>query len=78
LRVMLSELPEAAPMREVLAGARAAEAALAIGPEGGWTEEEFAAAQRIGFREASLGKLILRAETAVVAGLAVMGFAVGE
>jgi 16S rRNA (uracil1498-N3)-methyltransferase len=78
LRVMLSELPEAALMREVLAGVRTAEAVLAIGPEGGWTADEFAAARTNGFREASLGKLILRAETAVVAALAVMAFALGE
>jgi 16S rRNA (uracil1498-N3)-methyltransferase len=78
LRVMLSELPEAALMREVLAGVRTAEAVLAIGPEGGWTADEFAAARTNGFREASLGKLILRAETAVVAALAVMAFALRE
>lgn len=74
-RVMLSELPEAPRIREVLGGVRATEVVLAIGPEGGWTENEFAAARAQGFREASLGKLILRAETAVVAALAVMGFA---
>jgi 16S rRNA (uracil1498-N3)-methyltransferase len=61
-----------------LAGVRTAEAVLAIGPEGGWTADEFAAARTNGFREASLGKLILRAETAVVAALAVMAFALRE
>ena len=44
--------------------------ALAIGPEGGWTDEEFSAALSAGFREASLGRNILRTETAVIAGLA--------
>ena len=43
---------------------------LAVGPEGGWTDAEFAAAAAAGFREASLGGNILRTETAVVAGLA--------
>jgi 16S rRNA (uracil1498-N3)-methyltransferase len=43
---------------------------LAFGPEGGWTDEEFEAARAAGFREASLGTNILRAETAVIAGLA--------
>jgi 16S rRNA (uracil1498-N3)-methyltransferase len=42
---------------------------LAIGPEGGWTDEEFAAAERAGFAGASFGSNILRTETAVVAGL---------
>ena len=50
-------------------------AALAIGPEGGWTDDEFAAARAAGFQEASLGKLILRTETAVVASLAALNFA---
>ena len=38
-----------------------------VGPEGGFTEEEAAAAERAGFRLASLGPRILRAETAAVA-----------
>lgn len=78
VRVMLSELPEAPPLREVLPEVPAAEAVLAIGPEGGWTEGEFAAARANGFREASLGRLILRAETAVVAALAALEFALGK
>ena len=43
---------------------------LAIGPEGGWTDEEFAAAEAARFAPASLGGNILRTETAVVAALA--------
>jgi len=50
-------------------------ALLAIGPEGGWTHAEFAAARAAGLHEASLGKLILRTETAVVASLAALNFA---
>jgi len=41
-------------------------------------DAEFAAAQASGFREASLGKLILRTETAVVAALASINYALGE
>jgi 16S rRNA (uracil1498-N3)-methyltransferase len=74
LRVLLSEAAEAKALREVLAGQQAKAVILAIGPEGGWTEEEFAAARRAEFREASLGKLILRTETAVVAALASLNF----
>ncbi len=36
-----------------------------IGPEGGWEEEELQKAQHVGMRSVSLGRLILRAETAV-------------
>jgi 16S rRNA (uracil1498-N3)-methyltransferase len=75
--VMLSERGEAPPLREVLAGQAEPRAVLAIGPEGGWTDEELAAAIRSGFREASLGRLILRTETAVVAALASLNYALG-
>ena len=77
LRVLLSEAPEAKPLRVVLAG-QWKTAVLAIGPEGGWTETEFAAARGAGFQEASLGKLILRTETAVVAALASLNFAFSQ
>lgn len=78
VRIMFSEAEDAPTLRSVLAGWRAEKVALAIGPEGGWTKEEFEAARKSGFREASLGKLILRTETAVVAGLASIRFALGE
>ncbi len=49
----------------------------AIGPEGGWTDEELDAAEAAGFRQASLGGLILRTETAVVTALANLNYALG-
>jgi 16S rRNA (uracil1498-N3)-methyltransferase len=49
--------------------------AILIGPEGGWTEEERAEFIGAGWARASLGPLILRAETAAVAALAVIGSA---
>jgi len=78
-KIMLSERPDAAALQRILnADSRSPQAVLAIGPEGGWTDAEFAAAQASGFREASLGKLILRTETAVVAALASINYALGE
>jgi len=77
-KIILSERPDAPALRELLHGMRAKRAALAIGPEGGWTDEEFAAAQKAAFREASLGKLILRTETAVIAALASLNYALTE
>jgi 16S rRNA (uracil1498-N3)-methyltransferase len=50
-------------------------AALAVGPEGGWTDDELASARAAGFVEASLGETILRTETAVIASLAAIRFA---
>jgi 16S rRNA (uracil1498-N3)-methyltransferase len=78
LRVMLSERATAAPLRKVLQGQRAEKAILGIGPEGGWTDAEFAAAETSGFQEASLGRQILRTETAVIAALASLDYALGE
>lgn len=76
-RILLSERPSAPALRQVLASATATKAAIAIGPEGGWTDAEFQAAHGAGFREASLGQLILRTETAVAAALASLNYALG-
>jgi len=78
VRIFLSEAPDAEQLREVLRNQKATAAVLAIGPEGGWTEVELAAARAVGFQDASLGKLILRTETAVVASLAALNFALSE
>jgi 16S rRNA (uracil1498-N3)-methyltransferase len=80
-KIFLSERREAPFIREVLgalagaAGGSSCVAAIAIGPEGGWTGEEIAAALSAGFAEVSLGENILRTETAVVAAMAVVSFA---
>jgi 16S rRNA (uracil1498-N3)-methyltransferase len=76
-KILLSERSEASPLRATLSSTRVSEATLAIGPEGGWTNEEFASAAAAGFREVSLGKLILRSETAVIAALASLNYALG-
>jgi 16S rRNA (uracil1498-N3)-methyltransferase len=78
LCVFLSEAPHARPLREVLRNQQAKAAVLAIGPEGGWTDAEFSAARAAQFQDASLGKLILRTETAVVASLAALNFALSD
>jgi 16S rRNA (uracil1498-N3)-methyltransferase len=77
VRLILSELPTAVPLRTVLAqnNGNVSAATLAIGPEGGWTDAEFVSARASQFREASLGKLILRTETAVTAALASVNYA---
>jgi 16S rRNA (uracil1498-N3)-methyltransferase len=43
-----------------------------VGPEGGWTEDEEGLALERGFEAVSLGKQVLRAETAALAALAVI------
>jgi 16S rRNA (uracil1498-N3)-methyltransferase len=78
-RLMLSERGDAPSLRNILGHSNPvkapARAALAIGPEGGWTDDELGAALANGFQEASLGQLILRTETAVIAALATLNYA---
>ncbi len=78
-RLMLSERSDAPSLRNILGhsnpGKVSASAGLAIGPEGGWTDDELTAARASGFQEASLGQLILRTETAVIAALATLNYA---
>jgi 16S rRNA (uracil1498-N3)-methyltransferase len=49
--------------------------ALMLGPEGGWTDDERRLAAAAGWLAVSLGPLVLRAETAAAAALAVVGCA---
>ncbi len=51
---------------------------LVVGSEGGFSEEEFALARSCGFAGVSLGKRILRAETAAIALLSVVMARAGE
>ena len=78
LKILLSERASATGLRQVLIGHKADRVALAVGPEGGWTDEEFADAGAAGFLEASMGKMILRTETAVTAALASLNFALED
>jgi 16S rRNA (uracil1498-N3)-methyltransferase len=75
LRILLSERADAPSMKVALDGSPETQVALAIGPEGGWTDGEMEAARQAGFQEASLGKLILRTETAVISALAALNYA---
>jgi 16S rRNA (uracil1498-N3)-methyltransferase len=77
LKILFSERREAKPLRDVLRGAKGSSVALAIGPEGGWTDDEISGASAAGFIETSLGENILRTETAVLAALAILRFALG-
>ena len=53
-------------------------AALLIGPEGGWTAEEIAAACRSGFHAVTLGQRTLRADAMPVAAISVLQFIWGD
>jgi 16S rRNA (uracil1498-N3)-methyltransferase len=64
----------APPLLRVLPRERSAadRVALAIGPEGGWTDEERRIAAAAGWLPVSLSPLVLRAETAAAAALAIV------
>lgn len=49
-----------------------------IGPEGGLTDEEVALAKKLGFLSVTLGKQILRAETASIAAGAILQYLLGN
>jgi len=71
-------VPEAQPVRQVLAGLRAngaqpATAGWFVGPEGDFTPEELQLLVAHGTMPVSLGKQVLRAETAAIWGLCVLG-----
>jgi 16S rRNA (uracil1498-N3)-methyltransferase len=53
-------------------GAAPRSAAMAVGPEGGFTDEEISLAARHGFEPLALGPRVLRTETAALAALAVL------
>ncbi len=65
LRVVASLEPGSRPLSEVLAaGAGAAEVVVAVGPEGDFTSQEYAALREAGFQPVRLGANVLRSETA--------------
>jgi 16S rRNA (uracil1498-N3)-methyltransferase len=70
LRIVLAESEKQTSLRDVLDSADG-EILLAIGPEGGWAEDELQLFQKAGWTCASLGSTILRAETAAIAAVAV-------
>jgi 16S rRNA (uracil1498-N3)-methyltransferase len=78
-RVVLAEQERGTTLRGFMeqaianAGTEMPELEIAIGPEGGWAPDEAAIFDANGWRAVSLGPRILRAETAAIAALAVIG-----
>ena len=75
VRLFLDEEPGGAPLLQVVQDGYES-AAIIVGPEGGWTGEERSAAAGAGWQRVYLGPQILRAETAALASLAILGAAV--
>ncbi len=75
-RIVLSEVEQETALKDAIAPNEFL--TLAFGPEGGWKEQELAAFAEAGWKSASLGPTILRAETAIIAAVAVASSSIGR
>jgi 16S rRNA (uracil1498-N3)-methyltransferase len=72
LRFLLAETEKQQSLHQALEANRTSQSLLlAVGPEGGWTEDEITLFTREGWISTSLGETILRAETAAIAATAI-------
>jgi 16S rRNA (uracil1498-N3)-methyltransferase len=60
-------------LKQIVPASPPASIAVLIGPEGDFTPEEETLAQQAGFVPVTLGPLVLRAETAAISTLAILG-----
>lgn len=85
-RFLMSEKPDAPLLKSICSVDRRAgfkappapQVAMAIGPAGGWANDEIRFAENSGFRPVSIGSAILRAETAAVAALVIAHYEFGS
>jgi 16S rRNA (uracil1498-N3)-methyltransferase len=72
-RILLAESEVRTLLRDVVKPEAAdGGVVLAVGPEGGWTDDELKAFRQAGWISASLGNTVLRAETAAMAATAIV------
>ncbi len=72
LRIVLAETEIETGLSEVLcSGGDVGSLAVAVGPEGGWADDELRAFEEARWVAASLGETIVRAETAAIAAMAI-------
>ncbi len=74
MKLLLDESPDAPPLLDILLAQHMTDGQVLLlsGPEGGFTDGEREQAHAAGFRACSLGRTVLRAETAAMAALAVV------
>ena len=76
--VVLWENEDSLSLREALESFEQSELNIFVGPEGGWSEEEIAALQEKGVRSVTLGKRILRTETAAITATVIALYRAGD
>ena len=73
-RLTASLQADAVPLQQIVQKAAPSSAALAIGPEGDFSEPEYARLHSAGWRPWSLGQLTLRSETAAICALSILRY----
>lgn len=68
----------AMPVKHVLGGAHAGDTVIAIGPEGDFTQEELALAEKAGFLTVDLGPRVLRSDTAGLSVISMVNYEFSE
>ncbi|MBI4847109.1 MAG: 16S rRNA (uracil(1498)-N(3))-methyltransferase [Nitrospirae bacterium] len=78
-RIIFSEEQRERNLKKILTGFKDTKnITLLIGPEGGFTREEVSSAVEKGFIEASLGRRILRTETAPLTAISIIQYELGD
>jgi 16S rRNA (uracil1498-N3)-methyltransferase len=69
---------QAAGLRRSIAGFKKGSVAIAIGPEGDFTPKEVEAARSAGYKPVSLGRRVLKSDTAGLAVLSILNYELSE
>ncbi len=78
LRLLFWEEEKALHLQDIPALPEAQSVALLLGPEGGFSQEEVELARQSGWLTVSLGRRILRAETATLTAVSIVQFLIGN
>ena len=78
ISVVFYENEQATTLQQVLSSAQFHSVSILSGPEGGFEEEEICVAEKNGLKICTLGKRILRCETAPLCGLSAIMYHAGE
>ncbi len=70
--------PEGTPIRTVLKEKVAKKVIVAVGPEGGWSEAELKSAREGGWTVVSLGRTVLKVDTACISAVSVLQYALND